>query len=99
MGFRYARVTLTGRAELVAITMVPGVFGAYERGRFHLRRCRGQQTRREHDLVAALEFHRVPTDCPQRDERLGWTGDAQDLPALPAGLRIVNPSLENIFAM
>ena len=19
----------------------------------------------------------VPTDCPQRDERLGWTGDAQ----------------------
>ncbi|MEO1449120.1 MAG: family 78 glycoside hydrolase catalytic domain, partial [Bacteroidota bacterium] len=21
--------------------------------------------------------HSVPTDCPQRDERLGWTGDAQ----------------------
>ena len=19
----------------------------------------------------------IPTDCPQRDERLGWTGDAQ----------------------
>ncbi len=19
----------------------------------------------------------MPTDCPQRDERLGWTGDAQ----------------------
>src|SRR4051812_19971683 len=22
-------------------------------------------------------FVGVPTDCPQRDERLGWTGDAQ----------------------
>lgn len=22
-------------------------------------------------------MHSVPTDCPQRDERLGWTGDAQ----------------------
>ena len=22
-------------------------------------------------------FYSVPTDCPQRDERLGWTGDIQ----------------------
>ena len=22
-------------------------------------------------------FLGIPTDCPQRDERLGWTGDAQ----------------------
>jgi alpha-L-rhamnosidase len=24
-----------------------------------------------------MNFIEVPTDCPQRDERLGWTGDAQ----------------------
>lgn len=40
-----------------------------------------------HDLVNKLQnnivwgqrsnFLEVPTDCPQRDERLGWTGDAQ----------------------
>ncbi len=40
-----------------------------------------------HDLLNQLEhnilwgqkgnFLEVPTDCPQRDERLGWTGDAQ----------------------
>ena len=24
-----------------------------------------------------MNFVSVPTDCPQRDERLGWTGDAQ----------------------
>ncbi|MBK8652967.1 MAG: hypothetical protein IPN20_03355, partial [Haliscomenobacter sp.] len=23
------------------------------------------------------QFVDVPTDCPQRDERLGWTGDLQ----------------------
>ena len=23
------------------------------------------------------ELFDVPTDCPQRDDRLGWTGDAQ----------------------
>ena len=26
---------------------------------------------------SATTSSRVPTDCPQRDERLGWTGDAQ----------------------
>ncbi len=25
----------------------------------------------------AMNFIDIPTDCPQRDERLGWTGDAQ----------------------
>ncbi|WP_422083599.1 family 78 glycoside hydrolase catalytic domain [Ulvibacterium sp.] len=25
----------------------------------------------------SANFFEVPTDCPQRDERLGWTGDAQ----------------------
>lgn len=29
----------------------------------------------------------VPTDCPQRDERLGWTGDAQIFAATAARLR------------
>ena len=29
-------------------------------------------------------FIDVPTDCPQRDERMGWTGDAQSIcPPLP----------------
>ena len=26
---------------------------------------------------SAANFIDIPTDCPQRDERLGWTGDAQ----------------------
>lgn len=33
----------------------------------------------QHNIVWGQEgnFVDVPTDCPQRDERLGWTGDAQ----------------------
>ena len=32
-----------------------------------------------HNYLWSLKsnFLDVPTDCPQRDERLGWTGDAQ----------------------
>jgi len=36
----------------------------------------------------------VPTDCPQRDERLGWTGDAQVFARTAAFNRQVN----NFFA-
>ena len=33
----------------------------------------------QHNIVWGQKgnFVDVPTDCPQRDERLGWTGDAQ----------------------
>ncbi len=35
--------------------------------------------RLQHNIVWGMKgnFLDVPTDCPQRDERLGWTGDAQ----------------------
>src|SRR5438876_11894462 len=37
------------------------------------------RNRRQHDIAWGQKgnFLGVPTDCPQRDERLGWTGDAQ----------------------
>jgi len=39
-------------------------------------------------------FLDVPTDCPQRDERLGWTGDAQVFSRTAA----FNRGVENFFA-
>jgi alpha-L-rhamnosidase len=39
-------------------------------------------------------FLDVPTDCPQRDERLGWTGDAQAF----ARTASFNFDVENFFA-
>lgn len=76
-GFRFARVTVTGKAEIVDIASVP-ISSAVTRT--------GWLTT-GHPLVNRLvensvwsqrsNFVDVPTDCPQRDERLGWTGDAQ----------------------
>src|SRR5690606_151124 len=39
-------------------------------------------------------FLDVPTDCPQRDERLGWTGDAQAFSRTAA----FNMNVNNFFA-
>ncbi|WP_244629671.1 alpha-L-rhamnosidase [Martelella limonii] len=76
-GFRYARVALTGGARIVAIEQVPissitAVKAGFECGdpavnRLVLNTLWSQRA----------NFIEVPTDCPQRDERLGWTGDAQ----------------------
>ncbi|MCZ7497290.1 family 78 glycoside hydrolase catalytic domain [Agrobacterium rhizogenes] len=77
MGFRYARVTITGNAKLTSIAMVPissvpVAAGNVSTGLDVVNR-----------LVAntiwsqRANFIEVPTDCPQRDERMGWTGDAQ----------------------
>lgn len=38
-------------------------------------------------------FLDIPTDCPQRDERLGWTGDAQ----IFARTAAINFNVENFF--
>jgi alpha-L-rhamnosidase len=76
-GFRYARVAITGNARITAIEMVPISTAIAPTAAFNS----------AHPLVNRLventiwsqrsNFIEVPTDCPQRDERLGWTGDAQ----------------------
>ncbi|GGL72020.1 alpha-L-rhamnosidase [Wenxinia marina] len=76
-GFRYARVEIEGDAEvtkieMVPLTSVPDLAGGFECGvpevnRLVLNTIWSQRS----------NFIEVPTDCPQRDERLGWTGDAQ----------------------
>lgn len=76
-GFRYARVRIEGEAEILAIasvpiTSVPVPTAGFTCGsplvdRLVLNTLWSQRS----------NFVEVPTDCPQRDERLGWTGDAQ----------------------
>lgn len=76
-GFRYARVTIEGQAEIVSIEAIPITSALHPAGEFTS----------GHPLVNRLvlntiwsqrgNFIDVPTDCPQRDERFGWTGDAQ----------------------
>ena len=76
-GYRYARVITEGGARVTRIVSVPLTSVPEQRGVFTS----------AHPLVNRLventvwsqrsNFVDVPTDCPQRDERLGWTGDAQ----------------------
>ncbi|MEX2694969.1 family 78 glycoside hydrolase catalytic domain [Rhizobium mongolense] len=76
-GFRYARVTARGDARILAISSVPissvpNLTGGFQSGNALVNRL-VQNT----IWSQRANFIEVPTDCPQRDERLGWTGDAQ----------------------
>lgn len=77
MGFRYARVEIIGAAEVQSIEMLPLSSVPDQAGSFT---CDIPEVNR---LVLNTvwsqrsNFIEVPTDCPQRDERLGWSGDAQ----------------------
>jgi alpha-L-rhamnosidase len=76
-GFRYVRVTIEGKAKIssilsIPITSVPVPTAAFTSGNALVNRL----------VLNTLwsqraNFIEVPTDCPQRDERFGWTGDAQ----------------------
>lgn len=77
-GFRYVEVRGCAEAprldELTAIVLqsdAPPV------GQFACSDARVTQLQRNIVWSARGNFVSVPTDCPQRDERMGWTGDAQ----------------------
>ena len=76
-GFRYVEVS--GEIEADAIEELTGVVlcsDMDETGRFSCSEPELDQL--QHNIVWGQRgnFLDVPTDCPQRDERLGWTGDA-----------------------
>lgn len=77
-GFRYVDVTgYPGRPPLDAITGVVVHSNTPEAGSFE---CSNQTVNQLYSNIVwgqRSNFIEVPTDCPQRDERLGWTGDAQ----------------------
>jgi len=74
-GFRYCE--LTGCPEDAELTACVAYADMPATGEF---RCSDDRINRLHDNIVWSQrgnFLAVPTDCPQRDERLGWTGDAQ----------------------
>ena len=75
-GFRYAEVTgWPGSLDPDALTAIVVGTDIRRIGSFE---CSDPLLNRLHSNVAwgmAGNFLSVPTDCPQRDERLGWTGD------------------------
>lgn len=77
MGYRYARLSIEGsatvsRVESVPLTSVPSLAGGVSTGEPQVDKLVSNTVWSQRG-----NFIEVPTDCPQRDERLGWTGDAQ----------------------
>lgn len=74
MGFRYARVQgiepedLEITAQVVSSLPLPD-------GGFSCSNEKLNRLQRNIEWGARSNFVDIPTDCPQRDERMGWTGD------------------------
>lgn len=78
MGFRYVEVTgFPGELKPENITGVVVHSDMTPTGTFECSNPLINQL--QHNIKWGMKgnFVDVPTDCPQRDERLGWTGDAQ----------------------
>ena len=77
-GFRYAKVTGLDHApkgdELRAVAISSAT---PESGRIETSDAMLNKLAKNAWWTQKMNFIDVPTDCPQRDERLGWTGDAQ----------------------
>ncbi|WP_432194295.1 family 78 glycoside hydrolase catalytic domain [Streptomyces sp. bgisy027] len=74
-GFRYAEIDASPGVTIGQIEVVVVASDLRRIGEFH---CSDERVNRLYDNVVRSQrgnFLAVPTDCPQRDERLGWTGD------------------------
>jgi alpha-L-rhamnosidase len=76
-GFRYAEISGLDEVDPAAVDAVVLSSDLRRTGTFG---CSDPDLDQLHDNVVRSmrgNFLDVPTDCPQRDERLGWTGDIQ----------------------
>ena len=79
-GFRYVEIRRAGSSEGFAVEKVEAIVLHSDTPRTGFFKCSHSLLNQlEHNILWGQKgnFLEVPTDCPQRDERLGWTGDAQ----------------------
>jgi len=77
-GFRYVEVSgMTEQPGRDAVTGIVLHSDTPATGTFECNDALINQLQRNIQWGQRGNFLEVPTDCPQRDERLGWTGDAQ----------------------
>jgi len=77
-GFQYVEVT--GVSKKPTPAMIEGLAMSSDTpsaGRFECSNPMVNKIFANSKWTQLMNFIDVPTDCPQRDERLGWTGDAQ----------------------
>lgn len=77
-GFRYVKLRgIKGQPNLADYTAVVIYSDMPQTGQFTSSNPLINQLQHNIEWGQKGNFLDVPTDCPQRDERLGWTGDAQ----------------------
>jgi len=77
-GFRYVEITgLAGRPPKNAVTGIVIGSDTPRTGEFACSDARINQLQSNIQWGQRGNYISVPTDCPQRDERLGWMGDAE----------------------
>jgi alpha-L-rhamnosidase len=76
-GFRYIGISADGEYELADLKGLAVSSELMRAGRFSCSEAVVNQIYKNAFWGQRGNFINVPTDCPQRDERLGWTGDAQ----------------------
>ncbi|EPD66594.1 alpha-L-rhamnosidase [Streptomyces sp. HGB0020] len=76
-GFRYASVTATDTVTLTGLTGKVATSAIRETGTISTNDATVNQLISNVHWGQRGNYLWVPTDCPQRDERLGWTGDTQ----------------------
>lgn len=77
-GFQYLQIT--GVEKAPALEEVEGLLLATDNARSGEFECSDETLNKLYNTIYLAQLSNyvdIPTDCPQRDERLGWTGDAQ----------------------
>jgi alpha-L-rhamnosidase len=93
-GFRYIRIEgLSGPVDPKDFTAIALYSDMTKTGNFECSNPFVDQLQHNIQWGQRGNFLDVPTDCPQRDERLGWTGDAQVFSRTAA----FNMGVENFF--
>jgi alpha-L-rhamnosidase len=94
-GFRYAKIEgFTGELTADKITAIALYSDMAQTGNFTSSNPLVNQLQQNIQWGQRGNFLDVPTDCPQRDERLGWTGDAQAF----SRTAMFNYDVHNFFA-
>lgn len=92
-GFRYIAIEGMDEIQLDQFTACVLHSSLEETGRFVTSNAMVNQLQSNIQWSQRGNFLDIPTDCPQRDERLGWTGDAQVF----AGTAAFNMNVASFF--
>ena len=79
MGYRYAEITATEDVTIKSVRSIPvtSIAKSMERGTVSTGNASVNQLISNIRWGQYSNYLSIPTDCPQRDERMGWTADTQ----------------------